>query len=417
MSNNGAIARRVTCRKDYKPHIPAAGRRTGRHTSAGCARAGPRGPRAAASGEVGGEIGRGVVSTRGHVRAVAAAFAVVGTMLAVVPADGADFAPRSDSQSKVAIQRIPPRVVPYDEHTVAIRPRVTKSGHIQIRSQRITVSRAGKTLVRNVRAAHAKPGTYRVLTTVTYRPFKLINTGRSKTKQVLAAGPGMAAVPVHCTYTYVAYEDTPIMYGSNDHLPPDYANLILTCTSTAYDGSWSASGFFHLSDTDNLWHPEAPASLQSQMPTTSDPLMLTGTSFDTNAAPGEAMFKTESVPVTKRRYGRTRTLSRSQALKVTQERAPYVNSRGCATRSDYDLVIVRDTHRSRADQILGSHGTQYGSLQWVDLDGNGVPRYLVERTIYRTCDPADELVLWIGRSTRDPASPDDMVMYKSYADH
>lgn len=83
--------------------------------------------------------------------------------------------------AKVVIKKIPTKTAPYGGKTT-IKPRVTKSGTVTVRSKTLTVKKSGTTIAKNRKKVSLKPGTYRVTTKVTFQRYTVKSTARGTVK-------------------------------------------------------------------------------------------------------------------------------------------------------------------------------------------------------------------------------------------
>lgn len=85
------------------------------------------------------------------------------------------------AQAKVTVKKITTKTAPYGGKA-KIKPRVTKSGPVKVKSKTLTVKKAGKTVAKNKKTVSLKPGTYTVTTKVKYQRYTVKSTANGSKK-------------------------------------------------------------------------------------------------------------------------------------------------------------------------------------------------------------------------------------------
>lgn len=124
--------------------------------------------------------------------------------------------------TKVTIKKIASKRAPYKGKTT-IKPRVTASGKVSVKSKTLTVKHGKKTVAKKKKSVKLKAGTYKVTTKVTYKTYKLKTTTKTVTKKKVGVAFG-TDVTVTCNASTVRFDD-------------GYGDLVATCTSSRFDGA------------------------------------------------------------------------------------------------------------------------------------------------------------------------------------
>ncbi|MFC8599670.1 MULTISPECIES: sunset domain-containing protein [unclassified Isoptericola] len=110
----------------------------------------------------------------GRLAAIVTTVTLLAAPLAVVPATLA--APTAAAvTTQVTIKKIGTKTAPY-QRKVTVRPRVSATGHVSVRSKTLTVKKSGTTVAKNKKAVALKAGTYRVTTRVAYKTYRLTSS-------------------------------------------------------------------------------------------------------------------------------------------------------------------------------------------------------------------------------------------------
>lgn len=310
---------------------------------------------------------------------------LVGLLVAVVGLGSASPASAaSPNEWTVSIEPPPTIRIHQNARTATLSPVVLKEGNVRILSKRLTVRRGGSTVARDARQVRVLPGIYNVTTRITVQPFKLVGTGKFEWRRLIVAGPTMPPVSVTCTWQSMTKVGN--WYGAS-----------ATCVSPQFTGTWYIGDIF--------LDPQPDGSYTGQVPMLGtpvvavDPMALLGTTFTGAGVPQEDLFLKTKVEVMKRDYGRIIDQSKRNVVQVIRRSGPYVNAKGCADPSDASM-LTRYTTRKRAAAILGSQGVRWGSYEQFDWTGDGVYDGWTQMSAFRTCDPADLLLV------RFPTNPE-----------
>ncbi|WP_277209793.1 sunset domain-containing protein [Isoptericola croceus] len=83
--------------------------------------------------------------------------------------------------AKVTVKKIMTKTAPYGGKA-KIKPRVTTTGTVTVKSKTLTVKKSGKTIAKNKKKVSLKPGTYRVTTKVTFQRYTVRSTAQGTTR-------------------------------------------------------------------------------------------------------------------------------------------------------------------------------------------------------------------------------------------
>ncbi|MGC5167042.1 hypothetical protein [Luteimicrobium sp. DT211] len=106
--------------------------------------------------------------------------AVVATAAQAAPVHTVAVAAKV-TPTKVTIKKIASKTAPYKGKTT-IKPRVTASGRVSVKSKTLTVKHGSATVAKNKKSVKLKAGTYRVTTKVTYKTYTLKKSGSTTVK-------------------------------------------------------------------------------------------------------------------------------------------------------------------------------------------------------------------------------------------
>lgn len=260
--------------------------------------------------------------------------AIVLTGIVSVPAGAAT--------GSVSIGKIRTQTAPYKK-AVTVKPRVSTHGQATISSKKLTVKKGKKTVARNRSSARLKAGTYSVTQTVKYRTFGYA------TKNVVA-----------------------IAAGDQIYFDGDPVNLDGCTVTVSNEDAFSA--------TCNIFGATTPTVVvtdRAAIDVPTESLVPGDSIYPGSIVTPRTIYRSTKV----RKYGKTRTTTRKQSLKIKAGKKP----RTCATKADFDRVRwdfddpenYGDT-KARVKTLLHSSGKQ---TQYSDYGD-----YVIEFRDYKTCD-------------------------------
>ena len=232
--------------------------------------------------------------------------AVVATTAQAAPVRTAAVPGTKSTPTKVTIKKIASKTAPYHGKTT-IKPRVTASGKVSLKSKRLTVKHGKKTVAKNKTSVKLAAGTYKVTTKATYKTYKVSTTTKTVTKKKVGVAM-FTDVTVSCTPTSVV----PDAYGDFD--------IKAGCTSSRFDGTRKVSM--------TLWD-EGDGTYWGFDETTLDSLTTTaapavGKSFRATLNPGDDLKKSYQTKQTtsKKVWSKTKSKSLTQKLVIKQGKRP-----------------------------------------------------------------------------------------------
>ncbi|MFC8731640.1 hypothetical protein ACFT5B_04195 [Luteimicrobium sp. NPDC057192] len=125
--------------------------------------------------------------------------------------------------ARVTGAKIASKTAPYGGKAT-IKPRVSASGRVVVKTKTLTVKHGTKTVAKNKTSVKLKAGTYRVTTRATFKTYSLRTTTKTVSRKKVGVAFG-TDVTVTCTPTSVVADG----YGDFD--------VTASCTSSRFDGA------------------------------------------------------------------------------------------------------------------------------------------------------------------------------------
>ena len=262
------------------------------------------------------------------IAAAAGALSLALSGAAVVPATAAPAAlsaptaltavkATAASSSSVKINKISNKTVASSRSTAKLAPSVKVGKNVKVSSTRITVKQGSKTRAKNAGSYKAKPGSYKVTTTVKYKVKKVSTKIVAKLSDTTKKFKG--------TCKLIDTESRPMdaKTAAFYDLPPEIVgletyNMSLNCTSKSFDQTIAGSMFFVLPwdeacerGWDDYW--QLSPNLSNTM---NGPFFMQDD--DTDTVTEEAVFMGTGQLLTKTTttWSKTKTLTKTQTVKV-----------------------------------------------------------------------------------------------------